>query len=89
MGTSSVSSGAKRNNPGLFAVDTTWNIYTADYNNDSIRKVSTGGVITTICGQGPSGWGYSGDQTTASAAQLDHRWVSLPMHPKPFYERQW
>lgn len=38
--------------PWAVAVDTTGNIYIADYDNSRVRKVSTGGVITTVAGNG-------------------------------------
>ncbi|MBA3663048.1 MAG: T9SS type A sorting domain-containing protein [Bacteroidetes bacterium] len=50
------------------AVDAAGNVYIADYGNDRIRKVNTGGVISTIAGNGLGG--YSGDGAAATLAQL-------------------
>jgi len=60
---------ATLNNPVDVAVDASGNIYIADQNNNTIRKVS-GGIITTIAGT-PTVAGYSGDGGPATAAQLD------------------
>jgi sugar lactone lactonase YvrE len=57
---------AELNLPGGVAVDST-GVYIADTANNRIRKV-VGGVITTIAGNGTPG--YSGDNNTATSAQL-------------------
>lgn len=44
------------------------NLYIADYGCNTIRKVNTSGIITTIAGNGT--WGYSGDGGIATQAQL-------------------
>lgn len=44
------------------------NLYIVDYNNDVIRKVNTGGIITTVVGTGTPG--YTGDGGPATAATL-------------------
>ena len=41
---------ARFNNPQAVAVDGTGNIYVADYGNHTIRKVTPGGVVTTLAG---------------------------------------
>jgi sugar lactone lactonase YvrE len=41
---------ARFNNPTGVAVDGSGNIYVTDFNNDTIREVSSGGVVTTIAG---------------------------------------
>lgn len=61
---------AKLNYPTGVAVDKAGNVYIADANNNKVRKVSTTGVITTIAGNGTSG--FSGDGGAATAAQLKY-----------------
>jgi uncharacterized repeat protein (TIGR01451 family) len=58
---------AQLNEPMGLAIDASGNLYIADYGNSSIRKVS-GGVITTVAGNGTSG--YSGDGGLATSAEL-------------------
>jgi sugar lactone lactonase YvrE len=50
------------------AVDSSGNIYIADYNNHRLRKVDVGGTITTMAGNGIGG--YSGDNGPATSAYL-------------------
>jgi len=52
------------------AVDASGNLFIADLNNHRIRKVSTNGIITTVAGNGTSG--YSGDGGSADSAELFH-----------------
>ena len=52
-------------NPGGIAVDTAGNVYISDDNR--VRKIS-GGVITTVAGNGS--YGFSGDGGPATSAQL-------------------
>jgi len=54
--------------PTSLAVDGSGSLYIADYFNDRIRKVSAAGVITTVAGNGTSG--YSGDGGPATSAEL-------------------
>jgi sugar lactone lactonase YvrE len=51
------------------AVDHQGNLLIADVGNDTVRKVDSTGVITTIAGNGSSG--YSGDGGPATQAQID------------------
>jgi sugar lactone lactonase YvrE len=68
-GDNSAATGATLNYPAGVAVDDSGNVYIADTDNSRIRKVNhTTGIITTIAGNGTSGFG--GDGTAATGAQL-------------------
>ena len=58
--------------PTGVAVDTAGNVYIADVGNARIRKVNGLGIITTIAGNGT--YGYSGDGTLATSAELNYPW---------------
>jgi len=58
---------ASLNFPTGLAVDASGNLYIADTDNQRVRRVS-GGIITTIAGNGSSG--YSGDGGPATSASL-------------------
>jgi trimeric autotransporter adhesin len=51
--------------PSDVAVDSTGNIYIADLGNHRIRKVTTGGVISTLAGTGAQGFTSSGPLSSA------------------------
>lgn len=55
--------------PRAVAVDGSGNLFIVDSDNGRIRKVSTGGIITTVAGNGVAG--YSGDGGPATAAALN------------------
>lgn len=68
-GDGAAATSAKLYYPSGIAVDGSGNIYIADQGNHRIRKVTAAtGVISTIAGTGVSG--FSGDGSTATAAQL-------------------
>ena len=50
------------------AVDASGNLFIADNQNDVIRKVNTAGIISTVAGNGLTG--YSGDGASAISARL-------------------
>jgi gliding motility-associated-like protein len=54
--------------PGIVAIDNAGNIYIPQIGGNSIRKVSTNGIITTIVGTGVGG--HTGDGGPALQAQL-------------------
>jgi hypothetical protein len=51
------------------AVDSSGDLFIADYRNDVVREVNTSGIITTIAGTDTAG--YSGDGGPATSAQLN------------------
>ena len=57
------------NSPWGMAVDTAGNLYIADSHHNTIRKVSNR-VVSTVAGNGTAG--YSGDNGSATSAQLNH-----------------
>jgi uncharacterized protein (TIGR03437 family) len=59
---------AQISRPYGIAIDGAGNLYIADYDNHRIRRVSTGGVITTVAGKGTGG--FSGDGGLATSALL-------------------
>ena len=69
-GDGSAATAARINMPysGSVAVDGSGNLYFADEYNYVIRKVNTGGIISTIAGDNSNG--YSGDLGPATNAQL-------------------
>jgi uncharacterized protein (TIGR03437 family) len=58
---------AQLNAPRGVAVDSSGNLYIADFNNNVVRKVSNG-IITTVAGIGSLG--FSGDGGPATSAQM-------------------
>ncbi len=65
---------AELNLPAGVTFNASGEIYIADYLNHTIRKISASGIITTVAGNGSSG--YSGDGGAATAASL-HRPTGL------------
>ena len=56
--------------PNRVVLDSSGNIYIADYFNSRIRKVTvSSGVITTVAGNGTAG--YSGDGAAATSAEIN------------------
>jgi hypothetical protein len=60
---------AEINSAGILSLDSTGNVYFADYYNQIIREVDTAGNISTFAGT-PQSPGYSGDGGPATSAQL-------------------
>lgn len=57
---------AKISGASAIALDRTGNVYFADFSNHRIRKISTGGIITTVAGTGNPMYNGEGLQATAS-----------------------
>ena len=60
--------GAKFYNPAGVAVDASGNVYVADMSNHRIRKVTAGGVVTTLAGSGAAAFGDG----TGTAAKFSY-----------------
>jgi trimeric autotransporter adhesin len=56
--------------PGNVAVDAQGNLFITDIDTQRVRKVSTGGIITTVAGNGMRG--FSGDGGPATSAALNY-----------------
>ena len=69
-GASKVATSAELSNPEGVAVDSSGNLYIADYLNNVIRKVDTSGTITTVAGNGTSGYRPADDGQAAIGAEL-------------------
>jgi uncharacterized protein (TIGR03437 family) len=67
-GDGGLATNAQLNEPKGLALDSSGNLYIADYLNDRIRVVASNGVINTIAGSG--GQGYTGDGGPATSADL-------------------
>jgi trimeric autotransporter adhesin len=61
---------AKLNRPGSIAIDSAGNLFISDGNNLRIRKVSSSGIITTVAGNGYSGYGGDGGPATSANLSL-------------------
>ncbi|MFC1859130.1 RHS repeat-associated core domain-containing protein, partial [Thermodesulfobacteriota bacterium] len=60
--------------PEALAMDTGGNLYISDAYTQRIRRVDTGGIVTTVAGSGPPGYGngdFSGDGGPATQARLN------------------
>ena len=68
-GDGSTATNAEINSPTGVAVDSAGNLYIADSLNCRIRKVASGGNISTLAGNGTLS--YSGDGSAANKAQLN------------------
>ena len=59
---------ARMTSPREVAVDSSGNVYIADFSNRRIRKVDSSGTITTFAGDGR--WGFSGDGGSATSSMI-------------------
>jgi sugar lactone lactonase YvrE len=60
-------SAAEINNPRNIFLDDSGNLYIADQFNNRIRKVGTGGIISTVAGNGSGSYSGDGGQATSAA----------------------
>jgi hypothetical protein len=68
-GDGGVATGAGFNNPFGVGIDARNNLFIADTDNNRIRIVGTNGIVTTVAGNGISG--YAGDGGIATSAHLN------------------
>jgi len=73
-GDGGMATAALLNSPGQVTADSAGNVYIQDGGNARIRKVTAGGIITTIAGNGQVG--SAGDGGPATLAQLQLGWAS-------------
>ena len=66
---------AQFDNPVGVAVDSSGNVYVADLENFLIRKITPGGVVSTLAGTGTSG---SADTSAPGASPVERRSLSTP-----------
>lgn len=69
-GDSTAATASMLSNPYALVVDSTNNVYFSDYTNNVVYKVDTSGIIHTIAGNDTAG--YSGDDSAATNARLNH-----------------
>lgn len=87
-GDSGLATAAQLNRPTGVTIDIAGNIYIADYYNAVIRKINTSGVITTIAGNGSTGYGGDGGQATS--AQFNQlRDVAVDVSGNIYVADQW
>ena len=66
LGDGSAATNAILQHPRGVTLDAADNLYIADQNNNLIRKVDTSGIITTVAGSGPFGFGFGFIPVTAA-----------------------
>jgi hypothetical protein len=68
-GDTGLATAASLHSPSSVALDLAGNVYVADTGNHAVRRFFPGGIITTVAGDGTSG--FSGDGGAAKAAALN------------------
>lgn len=72
-GNGGAATSATLNTPYDVGIDASGNLYIADKGNHAIRKINTGGVISTVAGIGGSlNYGFTGDGGPATSAKLNN-----------------
>jgi len=75
---------ARLNYPDGVAVDSAGNVYIADCNNHRIRKLTPGGTITTVAGNGTDGnSGDNGPAVSGTLSRKTSRWISQAASTSP------
>jgi hypothetical protein len=69
LGDGDLATSAQLFSPYGITVDSAGNLFIADTQNSSVRKVTTDGIINTVAGNGTNG--FSGDGGAATSAQLN------------------
>lgn len=64
LGDGGQATAARLNGPAGVAIDGSGNLYISDQANHRIRKVTSGGVISTVAGSGTAGWVGDGSPAT-------------------------
>ena len=70
LGDGGPATSAQVNEPEGIAVDSSGNVYIADYGNSKIRKIDTTGTINTFAGRGETGFGGDGGPAVAATLNL-------------------
>ena len=70
MGDGALATNAEINIPAGVTIDFHNNVFIGDINNSVVRKVNSGGIISTYSGNGTDG--FTGDNGPATAAESDH-----------------
>ncbi len=72
-GDNGAATSATLKSPSGIALDSSDNVYIADYGNSRIRKITVStGIISTIAGTGTSSFGGDGGQATSAAIKQAH-----------------
>ena len=71
-GDGAAATAATLDTPTCVATDMAGNIYIADRNNNCIRKVNAGGIISNFAGSAAGTYGFAGDSSVATGALLAH-----------------
>ncbi|MEO7649685.1 MAG: hypothetical protein ABIZ80_04405, partial [Bryobacteraceae bacterium] len=66
---------ARLDGPSGVAIDAAGNVYIADTNNHRIRRVASGGVISTVAGTGASGFSGDGNALTSPLSAPSGLWL--------------
>ncbi len=72
---------ATLNEPGGVAFDAQGNIYIADTSNARLRKIDTGGIITTVAGPGQPGTDYYNGVAIDPQGNIFLAWTHAALYP--------